>query len=113
MSRRTSVLVVDDERTGFTVIQAMLQPEGYNFSYVDSGYEALNQIEAIAPDIILLDVMMPELDGIEVCYRIKSNPDFSHIPIIMVTALNSGEDLVRCFDAGADDFVRNPSIAWN
>ncbi|MGB3491312.1 MAG: hybrid sensor histidine kinase/response regulator [Elainellaceae cyanobacterium] len=108
MSNKTSVLVVDDERTGFTVIQALLKPDGYEFYYAASGHAALTQVEAIAPDIILLDVMMPELDGIEVCHRIKSNPDFAHIPIIMVTALNSNEDLARCFEAGADDFISKP-----
>lgn len=108
MSRESSVLVVDDERTGFTVIQSLLKPEGYSFSYAASGQAALDHVYANAPDLILLDVMMPELDGIEVCHRIKSDPDLAHIPIIIITALSSNEDLARCFEAGADDFISKP-----
>ncbi len=108
MSREVSVLVVDDDLTGFTVIQALLKPEGYQLSYAESGQTALEQVDAIAPDLILLDVMMPELDGIEVCHRIKSDPNAAHIPIIIVTALSSNEDLARCFEAGADDFISKP-----
>lgn len=108
MNRKPVVLVVDDEPNGFTVIRALLKPEGYEFSYVSSGDEALNQLDSIAPDIILLDVMMPEKDGIETCREIKVNPLWSHIPVIMVTALDAKEDLARCLDAGADDFITKP-----
>jgi two-component system, sensor histidine kinase and response regulator len=108
MSRKPSVLVVDDEPNGFTVIRALLKPEGYDLFYVESGREALNQLEAIEPDVILLDVMMPDLDGIETCSEIKSNAEWAHIPIIMVTALNSKEDMARCLEAGADDFISKP-----
>ncbi|GAB4367218.1 MAG: hybrid sensor histidine kinase/response regulator [Elainellaceae cyanobacterium] len=108
MNRKPSVLVVDDEPNGFTVIRALLKPEGYDLFYVESGREALNQLEAIEPDVILLDVMMPGLDGIETCREIKSNSDWSHIPIIMVTALNSKQDLARCLETGADDYISKP-----
>jgi two-component system, sensor histidine kinase and response regulator len=108
MSRKSSVLVVDDEPNGFTVIRALLKPEGYDLFYVESGREALNQLEAIEPDVILLDVMMPDLDGIATCHEIKSNPDWAHIPIIMVTALNSKQDMARCLETGADDFISKP-----
>lgn len=108
MNRKPVVLVVDDEPNGFTVIRALLKPEGYEFSYVASGNEAINQLDSILPDIILLDVMMPDKDGIETCREIKASPDWSHIPIIMVTALDAKEDLARCLDAGADDFISKP-----
>jgi two-component system, sensor histidine kinase and response regulator len=108
MSHKLSVLVVDDEPNGFSVIRALLKPEGYTLFYAGSGREALNQLDAIDPDVILLDVMMPGMDGIMTCHEIKSNPDWSHIPIIMVTALNTKEDLARCLETGADDFISKP-----
>ncbi len=108
MNRPASVLVVDDEPSGFAVIRALLKSEGYDLFYVNSGREALEQLDSTAPDVILLDVMMPDLDGIETCREIKSNSVWAHIPIIMVTALNSKEDLARCLEAGADDFISKP-----
>jgi two-component system, sensor histidine kinase and response regulator len=108
MDQKSSILVVDDEPHGFEVIEAHLYREGYDLTYVSNGIEALSCLGNIKPDVILLDVMMPDLDGIEVCRKIKSNPQQKHIPIIMVTALNSKEDLARSFDAGADDFLTKP-----
>lgn len=108
MAQKSSILVVDDEPHGFDVIEAHLYREGYDLTYVSSGIETLSCLDNIKPDVILLDVMMPELDGIEVCRKIKSNPQHKHIPIIMVTALNSKEDLARSFEAGADDFLTKP-----
>jgi len=102
------ILVVDDEPSGAAVIQALLHREGYKLTYLTSGEEALEKIGAIAPDLILLDVMMPHVDGIEVCRRLKSDPLWHHIPIIMVTALNSKEDLARSLETGADDFITKP-----
>ncbi len=108
MDQKSSILVVDDEPHGFDVIEAHLYREGYNLTYVSSGIEALKCLDNIKPDVILLDVMMPDLDGIEVCRKIKANSQQKHIPIIMVTALNSKEDLARSFEAGADDFLTKP-----
>lgn len=108
MDQKSSILVVDDEPHGFDVIEAHLYREGYDLTYVSSGIEALKCLNNIKPDVILLDVMMPDLDGIEVCRKIKSNHQQKHIPIIMVTALNSKEDLARSFEAGADDFLTKP-----
>jgi len=103
-----SVLVVDDEPSGAAVIQALLHREGYKLTYVSRGEDALEQMAAIAPDLILLDVMMPDMDGIEVCRRLKTDPQWQHLPIIMVTALNSKEDLARALETGADDFITKP-----
>lgn len=108
MDQKSSILIVDDEPHGFDVIEAHLYREGYDLTYISSGIEALSCLNNIKPDVILLDVMMPELDGIEVCRKIKSHPQQKHIPIIMVTALNSKEDLARSFEAGADDFLTKP-----
>ncbi|MBD1909319.1 MULTISPECIES: hybrid sensor histidine kinase/response regulator [unclassified Leptolyngbya] len=103
-----SILVVDDEPSGAAVIQALLHREGYRMTYRDSGEKALAEMEAIAPDLILLDVMMPGLNGIEVCDRLKSDSQWQHIPIIMVTALSSKEDLANALETGADDFITKP-----
>lgn len=108
MDKPNSVLVVDDDPNGFDVIEAHLYREGYNLTYVSSGIEALNCLDSVEPDVILLDVMMPQMDGVEVCRQIKSDLYWKHIPIIIVTALNSKEDLARSLDAGADDFLTKP-----
>ena len=103
-----SVLVVDDEPSNFDVIEALLASLGYQLHYTSSGSDAIALLETIQPDLILLDVMMPGIDGIETCKRIKALPNWSQVPIMMVTALTSKEDLARCFAAGADDFVSKP-----
>jgi signal transduction histidine kinase len=108
MNNKKSVLVVDDEPNGFDLIEAHLYREGYQLIYAPSGIEALNCLNTLMPDVILLDVMMPEMDGMEVCRKIKSTPHWQHIPIVMVTALSSKEDLARSLDAGADDFLSKP-----
>ena len=108
METHSAILVVDDEPAGFDVIETILFNEGYEFHYASSGAIALKRLEAALPDLILLDVMMPELDGIEVCRRIKTSARWQHIPVIMVTALSSKVVLSRCLELGADDFIDKP-----
>jgi two-component system sensor histidine kinase/response regulator len=103
-----SLLVIDDEPDNFDVIEACLAQCGYDLHYSSSGQEALDSLSIFQPDIILLDVMMPKLSGIEVCQQLKNSPDWQAIPIIMVTALSTKEDLARCLEAGADDFISKP-----
>jgi signal transduction histidine kinase/HPt (histidine-containing phosphotransfer) domain-containing protein len=103
-----SVLVVDDEPDNFDVIEALLGNLDYQLHYAASGRQAIDSLHIFKPDLILLDVMMPELDGIEVCKQIKHHPVWKFIPTVMVTALSSKEDLSRCLEAGADDFVSKP-----
>lgn len=103
-----AILVVDDEPRNFDVIESLLISQNYELHYASSGQEALESLEIIPLDLILLDVMMPEMDGIEVCSRIKANPQWQSIPIIMVTALTAKEDLARCLNTGADDFLSKP-----
>ncbi|UZQ56070.1 response regulator [Trichothermofontia sichuanensis B231] len=104
----SSILVIDDEPTNFDVIETLLANQGYDLNYSASGAEAIASLATFAPDVILLDVMMPDMDGIEVCRQIKAMSQWQAVPIIMVTALNSKEDLARCLDAGADDFISKP-----
>ncbi|MBD2177644.1 hybrid sensor histidine kinase/response regulator [Pseudanabaena sp. FACHB-1998] len=103
-----NILVVDDEPNNFDVIETFLSDQDYELYYASNGESALASIEAINPSIILLDVMMPGMDGIELCRKIKAMPQWLSVPIIMVTALNSKEDLARCLNSGADDFVTKP-----
>lgn len=107
-SKQHSILVVDDEERVFDVIEGLLMREGYQLTYAPSALEAIQKLDALQPDVILLDVMMPQMDGIEACRQIKANPNWKHIPIIIVTALTSKEDLARSLDAGADDFISKP-----
>jgi two-component system cell cycle response regulator len=102
------ILVVDDNEVNVELLVVMLASERYVVSTALDGFEALAKIAAEKPDIVLLDVMMPELDGFGVCSCIKADPATAHIPVIMVTALSDVDDLVRGFEAGADDFVTKP-----
>ncbi len=102
------VLVVDDILPNVKLLEAKLASEYYEVLTAMSGAEALEKVEKEAPDIVLLDVMMPGMDGFEVCTRIKDNPATAHIPVVMVTALTDSEDKVRGLEAGADDFLSKP-----
>jgi two-component system cell cycle response regulator len=102
------VLVVDDTPLNVKLLTVRLEHEHYIVSTAADGFEALTKIDAEQPDIVLLDVMMPELDGFETCRRIRADPATAHIPVIMVTALQDVDELVRGFEAGADDFLTIP-----
>lgn len=108
MTNTFSILVVDDEPDNFDVIETLLSEQNYQLHYAANGKNAIASLDAFKPDLILMDVMMPEMDGIEVCKRIKANPEWQIVPIIMVTALNSKSDLANCLNAGADDFISKP-----
>jgi putative two-component system response regulator len=102
------ILLVDDDRVNLRVLEAFLKPFGYELILAHDGLEALDLVEQVAPDLILLDVMMPKLDGYEVARRIKQNEHTQMIPIVMVTALSDVDKRVIGFDAGADDFLTKP-----
>jgi CheY-like chemotaxis protein len=103
-----SILIVDDEPNNFDVIETLLSVQGYQLYYASNGQEALSILGTVNPDLILLDVMMPGLNGIDVCKKIKADLQWKIVPIIMVTALSSKEDLALCLEAGADDFISKP-----
>ncbi|HUF65456.1 MAG TPA: diguanylate cyclase [Gemmatimonadaceae bacterium] len=105
---RKRILVVDDHADNVEVLRARLDAKGYEVSTASGGEEALQAVAAAAPDLILLDVMMPHVDGKEVARRIKSDHRLPFIPIIMQTALDSTQDRVEGLDAGADDYITKP-----
>lgn len=102
------VLVVDDILANVKLLEAKLTAEYFDVMTARSGVEALELVNRSMPDIILLDVMMPGMDGFEVCERLKSNTQTHHIPVIMVTALDQPQDRVKGLKAGADDFLTKP-----
>src|ERR1700742_5174008 len=102
------VLVVDDILSNVKLLEAKLTAEYFEVVSAFNGLECLAKIDAGVPDIVLLDVMMPGMDGFEVCRRIKSNPRTAHVPVVMVTALDQPSDRVAGLDAGADDFLTKP-----
>lgn len=102
------VLVVDDVVPNVKLLEAKLVSEYFDVLSAYSGPEALEIVEKESPDIILLDVMMPGMDGFEVCRRLKNNHETAHIPIVMVTALDQPSDRVAGLEAGADDFITKP-----
>jgi len=102
------VLVVDDVPANVKLLEARLSAEYFDVSTAYNGAEALALCERAECDIVLLDVMMPDMDGFEVCRKLKSNPATHHIPVVMVTALDQPSDRVRGLEAGADDFLTKP-----
>lgn len=109
MNRHTTrILCVDDEPLNLSLLEAMLIPRGYEVVTAANGLEALQKIRTMRIDICLLDLMMPVMDGFEVCRRIKSDQDRSSIPVIMITALSDMENRIRGIEAGAEDFIAKP-----
>lgn len=102
------ILVVDDEPQNIRLLQIRLQAAGYTVLTATNGQEALELVQGDAPDLILLDVMMPKLNGFEVCQRIRGEASTQFIPVVMVTALSDKEDRIRAIEVGADDFISKP-----
>ncbi len=102
------ILCVDDEVANLKLLENMLAPRGYTVVIATSGKEALREIQSRAIDLVLLDVIMPGMDGFEVCRLIKDDPKLRDIPIIMITALTARQDHVRGIEAGAEEFLAKP-----
>ena len=106
--RPARILIVDDREDNVELLRARLEAWGYETVSAMDGASALRAVKESSPDLILLDVMMPEVDGIEVARRIKNDPTLPFIPIIMQTALDSMESKIEGLDAGADDYITKP-----
>lgn len=108
MNQLTTILIVDDEPLGQETVAALLSPLGYQLLFADSGEEALRLANATPPDLLLLDVMMPSMDGYEVCRRLRATPALAEVPVIMLTALDDRDSRLRGIESGADDFISKP-----
>lgn len=106
--KRERILIIEDEPDILEAVQYSLAREGYRISGARDGEEGLLKAEQEYPDLILLDLMLPKIDGLEICRRLKGNPDLQAIPVIMVTAKGEADDVVTGLELGADDYVSKP-----
>ena len=104
----STILIVDDEPGGRYTLESILEEQGYRIEMAESGMEALEKARQLLPDVILLDVMMPGMDGFEVCQRIRKDPILAEIPIIMLTALDDRKSFLNGLESGADDYITKP-----
>ena len=105
---KKKILVVEDEESLLKLESILLTSKGYDVHGVGDGQAALDAIEKNRPDLVLLDIMLPEIDGFEVCRRIKANPETKHIPVVMLTAKKSRDDMARGEEVGADWYITKP-----
>ncbi|MBI3756184.1 MAG: response regulator [Deltaproteobacteria bacterium] len=106
--RKIRILIVDDDKANVKLLSAKLEADGYEMDSAYNGIEALQRVEGFNPDIILLDIMMPKMDGYEVCRRLKASEKTKYIPIVMLTARGEIEDKVLGFDIGAEEYLSKP-----
>ncbi len=105
---KPKILVVDDQPINIKLLQRKLERQGMEVSVAYNGRECLDIVESVQPDLILLDIMMPEMDGIETCQHLKANPNTETIPIMFITAKASKEGKLEGLDAGAVDYITKP-----
>ncbi|MGB0385955.1 MAG: HD domain-containing phosphohydrolase [Ardenticatenaceae bacterium] len=108
MTHSSTILIVDDEPIGREILARLLMNPNYELLFASNGAEALAQVRKLIPDLILLDVMMPGMDGFEVCERLRRDPLLAQVPVIMVTALDDRDSRLRGIKVGADDFISKP-----
>lgn len=102
------ILIVDDVMSNVLLLKVLLTNEKFQIATASNGRQAIDQVEKEKPDLVLLDVMMPDMSGFEVSQQLKANPETSEIPIIFLTALNSTADIVKGFQVGGNDFISKP-----
>ena len=108
MNPTTTILIVDDEPGMHQVMEALLSPEGYLLAFASNGAEALALAARLTPDLILLDVVMPDMNGFEVCRRLRADPQLAEVPIVMVTANDDRDSRLQGIEAGVDDYLTKP-----
>ncbi|MBR2254006.1 MAG: response regulator [Prevotella sp.] len=108
--KKVKILVVDDIPLNVLLVKKMLQPLGFDTSEAEDGVVAMEKIEADKPDLILLDLMMPRMDGFEVLRRLRASDDTKSIPVIILSALNSNDDVAKGISMGAEDYITKPII---
>jgi putative two-component system response regulator len=108
METKQTILIVDDSPAGRDTLEALLFQQGYDLAFASNGAETIRISEELLPDLILLDVMMPGMNGFEVCQHLRSNPRLAEVPIIMVTALDDQASRIKGIEVGADDFITKP-----
>jgi CheY-like chemotaxis protein len=112
-ARAANILVVDDDASTRTLLELILSSGGHEITLLNDGREALAYLKINTPNLIVIDVNMPVLDGIEVCSRIKKLPRFKKIPVIVLTSMNDAQTRTRAFDAGASEIVYKPLTGKN
>ena len=106
--RKVSIMIVDDSLTNIQILGSRLRNEWVEIIVATGGKAALSTLKSVKPDIILLDIMMPDMDGFEVCEKLKSDEKLKDIPVIFLTARINSEDIVRAFELGAIDYINKP-----
>jgi twitching motility two-component system response regulator PilG len=106
--KKSRVMIVEDEESLLKLESILLSAKGYKVTGVMDGRMALEEISTEMPDLVLLDIMLPSLDGFEVCRRIKENPETSTIPVVMLTARKNSQDRAHGLEAGADAYITKP-----
>jgi len=105
---KPSILIVDDTLTGRKALELLLREDSYQLAFASNGNDALRRAREMSPDIILLDVMMPGMDGYEVCYRMRTDPALLDVPILLLSSLTERGERLKGIEAGADDFISKP-----
>jgi DNA-binding response OmpR family regulator len=103
-----TILVVDDEPTIRDVLGSLLSEEGYHMDFAENGHDGYEKARELIPDLILLDVMMPVMNGFDTCRKIRTDPPLAQVPIIMITAVADDRSRLRSIQSGADDFISKP-----
>ena len=103
-----TIFSIEDEESLVSLLEYNITSAGYKFEHSMNGYEGMMKIQKVKPDLILLDWMLPDISGIEICKFIRSNKELQRIPVIMLTAKGEEDDLISGFDTGADDYLVKP-----